>query len=181
MTGVQFFFQTPKIAPKNGMVSTLHLLRRDIYSCLGKPHDNINAEIQPAAIWPGVMLILTGIDLISKFYCGNDSDNKSKERFKIYVEKYIDSHSEEIYQLRNALLHGFSLYSKHRNKEWRYVLGREANYILTIVPSGIIKVSANQLHLAFENSLNQFFIEYPSLPSFSEFDQLNNKYGWTNI
>jgi hypothetical protein len=180
---IDLFFTKPEVY-KTGKVSTLHLLRRDIYTCLGKPMGQINSiigTVKPFAIWPGVMLIMTGIDLISKFHTGDDKTNEVSNRFKYYVNKYIDTNSEDIYQLRNALLHGFSLYSKYKDREWRYVLGRHADYMIWIGSDEKIWVSADQLHKSFELSIDLFKNEYSTLSSFSSFDLLYSRYGWTTV
>ena len=80
---------------------------------MGQVDSKIGTE-KPIAIWPGVMLTMTGIDLISKFHSGSDKTGGVSVRFNCFVENYIDTNSGEIYQLRNALLHGFSLYSKYK-------------------------------------------------------------------
>lgn len=183
MPDLDLFFTRPEVF-KTGRVSTLHLLRRDIYSCFGKTIGEVNSHIgteKPIAIWPGVMLIMTGIDLISKFHCGNDETGKVTTRFKCFTEKYIDSNSEDIYQLRNALLHGFSLYSKYKNNEWRYVLGRHGNSMIWLESDGKIWVSADELHKAFERSVDRFQADYPTLDSFNAFNDLFNRYGWTTV
>ncbi len=182
-TDIDLFFTRPETF-KTGKVSTLHLLRRDIYTCFGKTMGKINSKIgteKPIAIWPGVMLIMTGIDLVSKFHSGNDTSGEMKTRFNCYVKNYIDTNSEDIYQLRNALLHGFSLYSKYKDKEWRYVLDRHADKMIWLNSDGKIWVSADQLHKAFERSIVLFQKEYSTLNSFSSFKDLNDKYGWTTV
>lgn len=183
MTNLEIFFTGPEVY-KNGLASTLHLLRRDIYSCFGKTMGQVNSQIgteKPIAIWPGVMLIMTGIDLVSKFHSGDAKPGEVTSRFNCFVKKYIDTNSEDIYQLRNALLHGFSLYSQYKEKEWRYVLGQHANKMMWLESDGKIWVSADQLHKAFEHSIDLFQKEYPTLNSFSNFNNLFDKYGWTTV
>lgn len=63
------------------------------------------------------MTVLAGIDLLGKFYKGDDSPNGVGQRFKNYYEKYIDNkNADTIYQLRNSMLHSFGLISKTKNK-----------------------------------------------------------------
>lgn len=183
MTDKDLFFTRPENF-KTGKVSTLHLLRRDIYSCFGKTMGKVDTKIgteKPIAIWPGVMLIMTGIDLVSKFHSGNDKTGEVTTRFNCFVKKYIDINSEDIYQLRNALLHGFALYSKYKDKEWRYVLGQHADKIIWLGSDGKIWVSADQMHKAFERSVDLFEKEYPTLNSYPSFTDLFDKYGWTTV
>ena len=107
------FFEDPINYVEASESSILHLLGRDIYSCMGytiqngKWHKNIDP-----IIWPGAMAILTGIDLLGKFYAGND-DGGVAFRFKAYCEKYICSQDDAqvIYKLRNSLVYSFGLSS----------------------------------------------------------------------
>lgn len=184
ITDVDLFFTKPEVY-KIGKVSTLHLLRRDIYTCLGKPIGEVDTEIgtiKPIVIWPGIITIMTGIDLVSKFYCGNDAIGEVSNRFKSYVKNYISSNCDDIYQLRNALLHGFSLYSENKKgMKFRYVIGCYEDEMLSVAPDGMIWVSANHLHKAFEHSIESFQDDYRDLDSFSSFKNLYDKYGWLHI
>lgn len=183
MTTFDLFFTNPEIF-KAGQVSTLHLLRRDIYSCLGKKMGQVETKIgteKTIAIWPGIILIMTGIDLLAKFHSGNDTDGQVSNRFKCFVNQYINANPEDIYQLRNALLHGFSLYSKYKGKEWRYVLGQHSENLIWLGTDGKIWVSADQLHKAFEQSIERFQNDYSTLNSYSSFSDLFEKYGWTTV
>ncbi|HEY9684285.1 MAG TPA: hypothetical protein V6C86_22085 [Oculatellaceae cyanobacterium] len=104
---LDFFFRDPTtepvIQPGNNRFSNLYLLRRDINTCFAS-----------AAIWPGVMGIMAGIDLVAKFHAGTDVTGVG-DRFRTFVDQYITHdapNSEVIYQLRNSMLHSFGLYSK---------------------------------------------------------------------
>jgi hypothetical protein len=181
---LKLFFTTPTVF-KTGQVSTLYLLRRDIYTCLGKPMGEIQAKIgthTPIAIWPSIMLIMTGIDLLSKFYCGNDTRSEVSKRFKCFVQKYISNKNvNEIYHLRNALIHGFSLYSEDKGKIYRYALGCYEDEMVYVAPDEKIWISISHLHKAFEYSIELFKLEYSNLPSSANFDYLFSKYGWVYI
>lgn len=108
------FFEDPVNYVEANKSSILHLLRRDIYRCMGYTIQNgmwvKNAE---PIIWPGSMAVLTGIDLLGKFYAGNHNDREVGSRFKAYCEKYICSPGDAkvIYELRNSLVHSFGLSS----------------------------------------------------------------------
>jgi hypothetical protein len=69
------------------------------------------------------MAVLAGIDLIAKFIY-RDLANEVGKRFTDFVSKYINNiFHEELYQLRNSLLHSFGLYSETRNgKAYHFVL-----------------------------------------------------------
>ena len=97
--------QTPIEPPAN--YGVLYLLRRDIYKCLGYEMQTWKTKNE-AILWPATMTTLAGIDLLAKFYTGDDSLGNVGSRFKTFYAIYIDrSSSEVIYQLRNSMLHSF--------------------------------------------------------------------------
>src|SRR5687768_16950094 len=97
---IELFFKSPSdFTGRSGIHSTLYLLRRDTSLCFGID-PNTGAKINFSALFPGVMALLAGIDLVAKFNYG-DGDSGVSDRFKRYVSEYIDdSFKEEIYQLR---------------------------------------------------------------------------------
>ena len=111
MTDLEFFFKYEKDISGKTTFSNLNLLRRDIYTCFNINPNDLKSIIGSSALWPGTMAILAGIDLLAKFYLGNDDYNNSKQAFKNYTHEFIDQdYVEELYQLRNALFHSFGLY-----------------------------------------------------------------------
>jgi hypothetical protein len=119
------FFANPRNKPSiPGDNGVLYLLRRDILLCLGQDPCSGGTTCHKA-VWPGAMAILAGIDLVAKFYKGDDGP-QSGPRFKDFVGKYFlpisPAEAETIYQLRNALLHSFGLYSKKDTQEYRFLL-----------------------------------------------------------
>ncbi len=118
MADIDMFFMSPSIAPRrHGTFSQLYLLRRDISACFCA-----------SILWPGVMAICAGIDLLGKFLAGNDDGKKVGERFETFLKIYFKISSDDakiIYQLRNSLLHSFGLYSevKDRNGKVKQVYG----------------------------------------------------------
>jgi len=152
MPNIDWFFRDPGSAPSiPDTFSQLYLLRRDIDTCFGLNPDNGNPingidsgtgkPVNCKAIWPGVMGILAGIDLLGKFLAGNDEVGGSGlqgvgGRFRNFLEKYLalsDQDAETIYQLRNSLLHSFGLYSEVYRKG---KLRRTYRFILTQQGSG---------------------------------------------
>ena len=131
------FFCDPKIPPKPpGYFSTLYLLRRDAAKCMGRDQNTFKPlpeEIFSQALWPGLMAVFAGIDLLAKFLRENDTSPVS-ERFKSYVELYIcPTHpewQESLWKLRNAVMHSFGLYGGMvRGKEERYLLTAGAGIV----------------------------------------------------
>ncbi|MCK4446110.1 MAG: hypothetical protein KAW56_03415 [Candidatus Marinimicrobia bacterium] len=116
---IDFFFENPNIwIEGRKRFSNLYLLRRDIIQCFGFDPSSGN-KIGYRVLWPGAMSLLAGIDLLSKYYYGQDEFGKVGERFKGYIKKYININKDEaeiIYQLRNSLLHSFGLYSYKLDK-----------------------------------------------------------------
>lgn len=81
---IDFFFENPNnwIEGKSKL-SNLYLLRRDIFTCLGY-NPTTKQKIEYSVLWPGAMSVLAGIDLISRYYYGNDEFGNVGKRFKGY-------------------------------------------------------------------------------------------------
>jgi hypothetical protein len=121
MDDAKFFFQSPLDKPVANPVgqakhSTLSALRGDVDFCMGI--DRSNGKPSPAArsraLWSGTITIMAGIDLLAKFYAGCDDTAPGKvgERFKTFVKNFLDGADEDadlLYQLRNSLMHSYSL------------------------------------------------------------------------
>lgn len=70
MADINAFFMNPSTPPViPGTFSQLYLLRRDISTCFGIDPDN-GQRLPTQALWPGVMAICAGIDLLGKFLAG---------------------------------------------------------------------------------------------------------------
>jgi len=111
---IDFFFESPnKWIEGRKKYSNLYLLRRDIYQCFGFNPTSGN-KIDYSVLWPGTMSVLAGIDLLSKYYYGQDDLGCVGDRFRGYIKEYFSINEDDakiIYQLRNSLLHSFGLYS----------------------------------------------------------------------
>ena len=121
---INLFFQDPRIEPViPGKLSVLYLLRRDVMHCFD--HNII--------LFPATMTILAGIDLLAKFYAGNDKTGQVGARFKNLIKRYFSNISNDdaivLYQLRNALLHSFGLFSRDNNKDYSFALGPASSFI----------------------------------------------------
>jgi len=154
------FFENPKIKRASPAdYGVLHLLRRDICLCLGwDPVTQSNTSHR--TLWPGGMAILAGIDLVAKFLKGDDSVGQVGQRFREYITNYfqpISSGDEEtIYQLRNALLHSFGLYSQTKTRTYRFVLSANHSPLVQLVSPDIFQVDLRTLHEKFEDSLRKY-------------------------
>jgi len=144
------FFTDPQIDPSlPGEFSTLYLLRRDIESCLAH-------EI----LWPGAMCVMAGVDLLGKFSDGRDSSGSGR-RFLGFVRRYFHlttADAEALYQLRNALLHSFGLFSAARTGSYRFQLRALGNHarIVEHLPTGVVKVDLISLRKGFEASVHEY-------------------------
>jgi hypothetical protein len=113
MTNIALFFEDHETYPPPPReYSVLYFLRRDIRTCM-----RTNPDTYPA-LFVAAMVIFAGIDLLGKFLAGDDSfeRGKSRERFENFFKEYFQTVSQDdaeiIYQLRNALMHSFGLYSR---------------------------------------------------------------------
>ena len=137
----------------------LFLLRRDIFKCMGI-NPNTGDPIGYEAIWPGAIAILAGIDLLGKFYAGEDKISESGPRFKNYIDKCFSGVSTNdkdiIYQLRNSLMHSFGLYAKSKNGSvYRFTLGH-VNSFIVFTPPDKYSIDIKKLHVKFEDSISQY-------------------------
>lgn len=141
---------------RQGVHSTLYLLRRDASLCFGYDPNN-NQKIQFEALFPATMAILAGIDLMAKFVY-RDLPNEVRERYIKYVSKYIDnSFQEEIYQLRNSLLHSFGLYSETRSgKIYHFVLTKGLDRLIVQASEKSYLVDIVGLWKKFESSIEDY-------------------------
>ena len=160
---IEFFFMDPGIDPNNlkPKYSILYLLRRDAFTCL-KIDPSTREEIDYQARWPGIMTIMSGIDLLAQYLEGNDCIESTGRRFKKYIKRFFkETNSKErniLFQLRNALIHSFGLYT--RDSE-----GNEYNFTLTSIEKPKILEFSNKnnyiigdkpFHYEFENSVEAY-------------------------
>jgi hypothetical protein len=141
---ISLFFTDPSVEPEPlGKFSVLYLLRRDIKQCI------TSGQI----LWPATMAILAGADLLGKFYAGKDDYRFASHRFREFVGRYFlpitPEDAETIYQLRNALLHSFGLYSKTRNG---------TVYYFTLIPDRV-----ERLVIRPQRSPDEYLISIPGL------------------
>ena len=136
------------------------MLRRDINQCMAK---------NTRALFPAVMCILAGIDLLAKIYEGSDKRGEVGSRFKKFVTDYLSPTSEAeveaVWLLRNSLMHSFGLYSRYTDAdgtikaEYRFMLGNAASKTGEMVEKrgeGEYVASAPTLHERFERGLEQY-------------------------
>lgn len=150
------FFTDPKkeIIPPNTF-GVLYLLRRDIYQCFGFNLNTGKLENKPI-LWPAMMAILAGIDLMAKFYSGEDGNWVGK-RYKDYVRQFIDKANEEIlYQLRNSVLHSFGLISKTKKGVFKFSLNTDSQFFIENIYGYSYSVNIVELKYRFELSIIKY-------------------------
>ena len=179
-------FENPKIsrAPPADY-GVLHLLRRDICLCLGWDPVTQTKTSHPT-LWPGGMAILAGIDLIAKYFKGDDTPGQVGQRFRDFIAKYfqpITSGDEEtIYQLRNALLHSFGLYSKSKTKDYHFVLTVNGSALVQSHGSDTYQIDLRSLHQKFEDSLGKYSTDLNADPTLqSNFLKMFVNYGAIHV
>jgi len=164
-----------------GVHSTLYLLRRDASLCFGYNPNN-GQKIQYEALFPATMAVLAGIDLIAKFVY-RDRGNVG-DRFRGYVKKYIENNfHEELYQLRNSLLHSFGLYSEGGNKKiYRFVLKRGIRTLIEQDSSGYYFIDVELLWKKFETSISTYNEELIASVDLQQiFSEMFPKYGLIGV
>jgi len=120
---------------------------------LGKDPTSL-APIKFQARWPGIMTIMTGIDLLGQYLEGNDCAEGTGRRFKRFLKKFAGVNKKDrniLYQLRNALIHSFGLYTRDS-------VGIEYIFTLTSVEkSEIIEYGGNNVYIIGDIPLHQKF------------------------
>jgi hypothetical protein len=134
------------------------------------------------ALWPGTMGILAGVDLLAKFYAGNDTD-KVGPRFQVFVKAFFQpltsGDDEAIYQLRNAMLHSFGLYSKAKTKTYHFVLGQKLPSFISYQAPEYCIVDINALHQRFESAIGAYQEQLESSPDLQcKFTAMFPNYGF---
>ena len=183
---IAFFFKKPEeLDDQESSYSTLFLLRRDIRTCFGFNPDT-NCVISYKALFPAVMAVSAGIDLLAKFACG--VSEKVGPRYKCYIEQYIDkNYSEVLFQLRNSLLHSFGLYSEsnskgHKKKVFRFLLNETGDRLVEQIDDERFCINIRLLWEKFEASIEVFhrdILESDELQQ--KFSKMFPKYGSIQI
>jgi hypothetical protein len=155
MVKIDLFFEDPAIChnpPR--LYSVLYLLRRDISYCIGSDPSS------GKALFPAAMAILAGIDLMAKFFKGSDRRGEVGQRFRDFVKKYFrpisSTDADTIYQLRNALLHSFGLYSKSGSRVYNFALAQVQGSLVQPLGNDKYLVDVRTLHNGFEIAIAKY-------------------------
>jgi hypothetical protein len=117
------------------------MLRQEALECLvgpkrfGKGEDGAVAHPDwYRRLFASTMVIFAGIDLLAKFYAGNDDGGSTQRneksmgairaRFESFAETYMGSTeaAETLWEVRNAMMHSFGLYIKEKDDQAGKVL-----------------------------------------------------------
>jgi hypothetical protein len=147
---LEFFFESPTLSQarhiRENRVSTLYLLRRELQECLrGQsledgdylPEDHLIIDSDNCLPFSSVMIIMSGIDLLAKFYAGEDCRDRDKSTGKSKIELrftdflkqmggFTQDEADRLYKVRNSLVHSFGFYHRDPNKKGKFVLRRQA-------------------------------------------------------
>jgi hypothetical protein len=97
---------------------------------------------------------------VAKYLKGDDTTGRVGQRFKDYIAKYFQplsaSDGETIYQLRNALLHSFGLYSQTKTKTYYFALTANKSTLVQSLGQDIRQIDLRTLHEKFEDSLRKY-------------------------
>jgi len=177
---IALFFTDPAVEPSiPGTFSVLYLLRRDISLCIRKRR----------ALWLGAMGTLAGIDLLAKFLAGSDQTRRVGERFRAFIDEYFkplgSDDAETIYQLRNALLHSFGLYSSSGQKEYRFTVLCEplnTGLVQSRPTASQYMVNLWLLHAEFEKAIARYKADLGADQGLRDkFGAMFPKYGTTGV
>jgi hypothetical protein len=132
------------------------------------------------------MTVLAGVDLLGKFYAGNDEVGKVGDRFKGFITRYFQQLSQDekeaIYQLRNALLHSFGLYSKTKSATFRFTVTCSGRALVTRADAESVLVDLSTLHRNFEDAIQRYTQDLEGSAELqANFTNMFPSYGYTNI
>jgi hypothetical protein len=104
--------------------------------------------------------VMAGIDLLGKFLY-SDVANEVSKRFKNVVSNKMKlGYQEELYQLRNSLLHSFGLFSEGKNgKVYRFTLTRGKHILVDSLPNDVYEIDIYKLWNAFEEVIETYRLE----------------------
>jgi len=180
---IELFFRQPNdFDDRTAIYSTLYLLRRDIFMCFGYDPNN-NQKINFEALFPGTIAVVAGIDLVAKFLY-SDTKNGVSKRFTDYVVKYIDiNFSEELFQLRNSIVHSFGLYSEGKaGKIYHFILTRGVGKLIQKINEKTYSVDIEILWKKFEESIELYQKELINSTDLQQiFIDMFPKYGTVTI
>ncbi|MBU0974043.1 MAG: hypothetical protein KKC20_25665 [Proteobacteria bacterium] len=162
---IERIFKSTDIEPDEEYNFSLHQLRRDVQRCLGT---GIYQGKGDTSIWPGILTILAGIDLLTTYYdpiasppLGANNNEKYKGFCNQNMNLLIPQMQDAFYQFRCGMLHDFSLISTTLNKRspttWFFKLEYKTemgDYISYDSQTNYYTVYVFPLYKAFETAVS---------------------------
>jgi hypothetical protein len=183
----ELFFRSPlderDVQPSYGTLSTL---RREVDFCMqiDRRH-GVKCATDERALWAGAVTIMAGIDLLAKFSTGDDSVDRGKvrARFKGFLETFFhlgDMRDRSLlYDLRNSLVHSFSLGFNVDLCEVGLAFGGYES-LITRIPWPFPIVDLWMLYEEFEKAVDEYqkAVQSNSIPVLQcNFAKMFSKYG----
>ena len=118
---IDFFFAPPLPPQTAGVQSPLHLVRRELQDCLTgtvvPEHLFLADRGDRHRLFATVMVIMSGIDLLAKFYAGSDASGQVGVRFTRFAGAFIfkgylapEEYADVLYYgCRNPVTHSFNV------------------------------------------------------------------------
>lgn len=177
---ISFFFDSPSTPllshrTNDFAYSVLYLLRRDIqeaffYHLQPDPIiDDLSSNLRTRLtdpnfhlIWPATLTIFAGIDLLAKFYSGEDSARRVGPRLRDYLAAYAHELTQDqidlIYSVRNSLVHSFGLYDRVNNRRIQIdaLYNQSLSASVVDVNNNIYRLHFKHLYLIFLESINRY-------------------------
>lgn len=183
---ITFFFRNPNnFISQPQKYSTLFLLHRDVLTCFGFNPNN-GERIEYEVIFPGLMTICSGFDLLSKFYSGNDNFWEAGKRFKCFIADTLNLNqqdSELLWSFRNSMLHSFGLYGRNNNTEYKFVLnGNGENIINKTEEPNKYFLNIYKLFKGFQDSIQNYYeLLKADIQLENNFNKMFENYGYVDI
>ena len=196
---IEFFFTAPykltEVSQLTATMSSLFMLRREVQFCLIgdlAPEDHVidiamsDGEYR---LFATMMVTMSGVDLLAKFWAGSDAVGGVGERIKGFAERYMFANAKDpkrsgeiLYlALRNPLLHSFTLYDK---KLEIWMMNRQPQFDIIENPAkpGHVLISIEGIYLAFIRGLRAYHAELVTSSDLkTKFEAMYERYGTTGF
>jgi hypothetical protein len=197
---LQFFFAEPDPTVTAGLRSPLALIRQEAQDCfLGTvvvPEPTEWDFSDPHRLFATAMILCSGIDLLAKFYTGQDDQDQERsgearkgvsKRFREFAERFIVNDSDDpetaakvLYEgARNPITHSFTLHNRQDHKVM-FGLGFDRHEVvaLPIAPEVLCAISLEQLFRAFFRAIREYQAAVRGSEKFQDnFSKMFTKYG----
>lgn len=177
-------------ALKGGRHSVPYLLRREAQECLiGEivAESKVLSSPRRRRLFATMMVVLAGVDLLGKFYAGNDAKGGVGPRF---VDFSVDclglprNEAERLYIVRNCLMHSFGLYDNVTQHKIAAVdhCGLPNNTPPVTLQAGTWEVCVEHLFTSFRLGIRSYYEQLKNNTQLQQnFNNMFNKYGYLKL